>query len=430
MIDRYSRPEMAKIWSDEGKFNAWLEVELAACDAHVVLGNISKKDNEEIQQKANFDVARILEIEAEVHHDVIAFLTNVAEYVGPSSRFVHLGLTSSDVVDTAFSLLIQKAGKHIQLGIAALKKAIKKQALAHKDTLMMGRTHGVHAEPTSFGLKCALYYDEFSRQEKRLNDALEDLRVGKISGAVGNYAHMPPKLEALVCETLGLKPANVSTQTLQRDRHAFFISVLANIGGTLEKMAVEIRSLQKTECNEVQEPFASKQKGSSAMPHKRNPIISERVTGVSRVLRGYAITAFENQALWHERDISHSSAERVIFPDATIVLDYALDKMIKVMEGLVVKKDAMKKNIDQSYHVFFSQQVLLALVEKGMLREDAYRLVQRNALASFDTQTFFKESLLKDKELTEKLSDQELTELFSFDRYLKHVESVFDRVFS
>lgn len=429
MIDRYSRPEMAAVWSDESKFEAWLAVELAACDAHVELGNIPADENEIIQKKAKFEVARILEIEAEVHHDVIAFLTNVAEHVGPASRFVHLGLTSSDVVDTAFSMLIQKAALQIQEALAKLKEALKKQAVLHKHTLMMGRTHGVHAEPTTFGLKCALYYDELSRQELRLGQAIEDLKVGKISGAVGNYAHMPPQLEALVCQKLGLKPANVSTQTLQRDRHAFFMMVLANIGGTLEKMAVEIRSLQKTECNEVQEPFSSKQKGSSAMPHKRNPIISERVTGISRVLRGYALSAMENQALWHERDISHSSAERVIFPDATIILDYALDKMIKVVDGLVVKQDAMQHNIDRSYHVFFSQLVLLALVDKGMLREDAYRLVQRNALAAFDTQTFFKDRLLKDSEVLDKLSSKEIESLFSFERYSQHVDTIYARVF-
>ena len=429
MISRYSRKEMAAIWSDESKFKAWLAVELAACDAHVKLGNIDAKDNDVIQKKADFNVERILEIEAEVGHDVIAFLTCVAEYIGPESRLVHLGLTSSDVVDTAFSYLITQSGVILQEGLVNLKAALKKLAHQEKETLMMGRTHGVHAEPTTFGLKCALYYEECSRQEKRLAEALEELRVGKISGAVGNYAHMSPKLEAHVCDALGLKPSKISTQTLQRDRHAHFLSVIALIGGTLEKMAVEIRALQKTEFNEVQEPFSKKQKGSSAMPHKRNPIICERVTGIARLLRGYALTGFENQALWHERDISHSSTERVIFPDATLLLDYALHKMTGVLEGLEVKRDKMKENIDASYHVFFSQQVLLALVESGMLREDAYRLVQKNALAAFDSKTFFKEKLLADTDVVSKLGAKKLDAIFDFTAYSQHVDLIFDRVF-
>ena len=345
MIKRYSRPEMAQIWEPKNKFQKWLDVEIAACKAHVSLGNIPNDAYETIKQKAQFDVDRIDEIESEIHHDVIAFLTCVAEYVGDDSRFVHLGLTSSDVVDTAFSLLIQDAGRLLLADIDALLGALKEKANQYKYTLTMGRTHGVHAEPTTLGLKLTIWYEEMKRNKDRLIQALDITNVGKISGAVGNYAHMPPKLEALVCEELQLNIAPVSTQVLQRDRHAEFITTLSIIGGTLEKMSIEIRGLQKTEFNEVLEPFSKKQKGSSAMPHKKNPIICERVTGLSRVLRGYALTALENQALWHERDISHSSTERIIFPDATICLDYMFGLMTKVISGMTVNEAQMKQNL-------------------------------------------------------------------------------------
>ena len=430
MIPRYSRKKMENVWTLENKFQKWLDIELAACDAHVELGNLKAEDVEEIKQKANFNVERIHEIESEIHHDVIAFLTCVAEYVGEKSRFVHLGLTSSDVVDTGFSMQIQDAGKLLLEELELLLNAIKQQALKHKTTLMMGRTHGVHAEPTTLGLKLTVWYEELQRHKTRLTDAIEGCNVGKVSGAVGNYAHMPPALEDKVCNKLGLNVASISTQTLQRDRHACFMTTLAVIAGTLEKIAVEIRAMQKTEFNEVQEPFSSKQKGSSAMPHKRNPIISERVTGLARVIRAYSVTAMENQALWHERDISHSSAERVIFPDATIGLDYMFSLLTKVMSGLVVNEAQMKENIGKSYNVFFSQKLLLKLVDKGMSREDAYRLVQRNAHAAFDEKINFDKKISESKELTELFSKSELDALFSFDQYTANIDTIYNRIYS
>lgn len=429
MIKRYSRPEMAQVWEPENKFQKWMDVELAACKAHVTLGNIPDEAYQVIQDKADFNVERIDEIESEIHHDVIAFLTCIAEYVGENSRFVHLGLTSSDVVDTAFSLLIQDAGKILLRDIDVLLTSLKEKANQYKYTLTMGRTHGVHAEPTTLGLKLTIWYEEMKRNKARLMKALDTTNVGKISGAVGNYAHMPPKLEALVCDELQLNIAPVSTQVLQRDRHAEFITTLSIIGGTLEKMAVEIRGLQKTEFNEILEPFSKKQKGSSAMPHKKNPIICERVTGLARVLRGYAVTAMENQALWHERDISHSSTERIIFPDATVSLDYMFGLMTKVIDGMTVNEEQMKQNIAKSYNVFFSQQLLLQMVQKGMLREDAYLIVQRNAHAAFDEQILFDDKIKNEPKIKDLFTDQELSELFSFSPYTKHADEIFDRVY-
>lgn len=430
MITRYSREKMTSVWKIETKFQKWLDVELAACEAHVELGNIPQEDLTIIKEKANFNVPRISEIESEIHHDVIAFLTCVAEYVGPSSRFIHLGLTSSDVVDTAFSLQILDAGKILLEDIDVLMASLKKQAYAHKNTLCMGRTHGVHAEPTTFGLKLTVWYEELKRNKKRLQEALTHVNVGKISGAVGNFAHMPPILEEKVCEKLGLQAANVSTQILQRDRHAHFITTIAIIGGTLEKMATEIRALQKTEFNEALEPFSSKQKGSSAMPHKRNPIVCERITGLSRTLRGYAVTAMENQNLWHERDISHSGAERIIFPDACVGLDYMFGLMTNVIENLVINERSMKENIGRSYNVFFSQQLLLKMIEKGMLREDAYRIVQKNALAAFDEKIMFDEKIRTDDTIQSLMSKEELDAIFSFNCYTQHVETIFNRVYN
>ncbi len=421
---------MSNVWEPENKFQKWLDVELAACKAHVVLGNIPEDSYQTIIKKAAFDVERIDQIEADIHHDVIAFLTCVAEYIGDDSRFVHLGLTSSDVVDTAFSLLIQDAGQILLNDIDVLLSSLKEKANQYKYTLTMGRTHGVHAEPTTLGLKLTIWYEEMKRNKDRLIQALSNTNVGKISGAVGNYAHMPPKLEALVCEELGLAIAPVSTQVLQRDRHAEFMSTIAIIGGTLEKMAVEIRGLQKTEMNEILEPFSKKQKGSSAMPHKKNPIICERVTGLSRVLRGYALTALENQALWHERDISHSSTERIIFPDATTSLDYMFGLMTKVIDGMTVNEDQMKINISKSYNVFFSQQLLLRMVQKGMLREDAYRIVQRNAHAAFDEKVLFDDKIKSEPKIKKLFTDDELEELFSFAPYTKHADDIFERVYS
>jgi adenylosuccinate lyase len=429
MIKRYSRPDMANVWTQENKFKKWMDVELAACKAHVQLGNIPENSYQTIVEKADFNVDRIDEIESEIHHDVIAFLTCVAEYVGDDSRFVHLGLTSSDVVDTAFSLLIQESGQILLSDIDQLMEALKHQADQYKYTLTMGRTHGVHAEPTTLGLKLTIWYEEMKRNKERLLKALDITNVGKISGAVGNYAHMPPKLEALVCQELSLNIAPVSTQVLQRDRHAEFITTLSIVAGTLEKMAVEIRGLQKTEFNEVLEPFSDKQKGSSAMPHKKNPIICERVTGLARVMRGYALTAMENQALWHERDISHSSTERIIFPDATIGLDYMFGLMTKVISGMRVNEDQMKQNIAKSYNVFFSQKLLLKMVQKGMLREDAYRIVQRNAHAAFDEKILFDDKIKGEPQIKDLFSDDELDELFSFSPYTTHADEIYNRVY-
>ncbi len=429
MIERYARESMKSIWTLENKFQKWLDVELAACKAHVVLGNITQEQYDDIVHKASFNVSRITEIESEIHHDVIAFLTCVAEYVGENSRLIHLGLTSSDVVDTAFALLMKESAEILLTDIDTLMSALKKQAIKYKHTLCMGRTHGVHAEPTTLGLKFTIWYEEMKRNKTRLIHAISHISVGKISGAVGNFAHMPPQLEALVCEELGLTPAAASTQILQRDRHAEFMTTIAICGGTLEKIATEIRALQKTECNEILEPFSSNQKGSSAMPHKKNPIICERITGLSRTLRGYALTALENQNLWHERDISHSSAERIIFPDATVGLDYMMSLTTRVITDMQVNEAAMTANISKSYNVFLSQQLLLAMVQKGMLREKAYRIVQRNAHAAFDEQVLFNDKIKTDNEIKSLLSESELDELFSFDRYTNNVDIIFERVY-
>lgn len=420
---------MLPIWEPKNKFQKWLDVEIAACEAHQELGNISKKDVDIIKEKAAFDVDRISKIEAEIHHDVIAFLTNLAENIGPSSRFVHMGLTSSDIVDTAFSLLMKDSAKVLLTSVDSFLESLKKQAYAHKTTLMMGRTHGVHAEPTTLGLKLSVWYSEMKRNRKRLVAATASINVGKLSGAVGNYSNIDPILEEKVCTKLGLTVSDASTQILQRDRHAEFITTLAIIAGSLEKFATEIRGLQKTEFNEILEPFSAKQKGSSAMPHKKNPILCERVTGLSRTIRGYAVTAMENQNLWHERDISHSSAERIIFPDATITLDYMFSIMNRVIKDMQVNEKAMAENIRRSYNVFFSQQLLLKLVNKGILREDAYRIVQRNAHAAFDERVMFDEKIKSDSRITDVLSDKDLESVFNFDKYTNHVDMIFNRVF-
>jgi len=429
MIKRYSRPKMAKIWTLENKFQKWLDIELAACYAHMKMGTIPKKDYDQICKKAKFDVTRIEQIEAEVNHDVIAFLTSLSENIGPSSRYVHLGLTSSDIVDTAFSMLIKQSGEVLLDGVLELLETLKVQAKKYKLTPIMGRTHGMHAEPTTVGLKLSVYYQEMQRNKQRLLDALDTLNVGKLSGAVGNYAHIPPKLEEMVCNKVGLSAAKISTQIIQRDRHAQFMSTLAIIGGTLEKIATEIRSLQKTECNEILEPFGKKQKGSSAMPHKKNPITCERISGLARMIRGYALTALENQNLWHERDISHSSTERILFPDATILLDYMLGLMCKVINGMVVNADQMQENIGKSYNVFFSQQLLLKMVEKGMLREEAYRVVQKNALDAYKNKIPFDQQIQNDNVVTTLLTPSELEGIFDFSKYTKHIDLIFKRVY-
>jgi adenylosuccinate lyase len=428
MIARYTLPEIGKIWEDENRFRIWLDIEIAACEAHAQLGNIPREAVEEIRQKANFDVNRILEIEAEVHHDVIAFLTNVADYVGESSRYIHYGMTSSDVLDTALSIQMKQAGELLLTKLDAVLDVLKKQAVKYKDTIMVGRSHGVHAEPITFGFKLAVWYGEMLRNRERLLSAIETISVGKISGAVGTFAHMEPYIEEYVCEKLGLKPAPISTQVIQRDRHAAYLSELSIIAATIEKIALEIRHLQRTEVLEVEEPFGSKQKGSSAMPHKKNPIISERLCGMARLLRGNLVAALENVALWHERDISHSSVERVIMPDSTITLYYMLEKTRHLLEGMVVNQENMLKNLNASRGMVFSQTVLLALVKKGITREQAYRMVQRNALNVYHNETTLKDELLKDPEIKTYFTDAELEELFNIKNRLKNIDIPFKRL--
>ncbi len=428
MIERYSLPEIKQIWTDENKYRIWLEIEILACEAQAELGNIPHQAVEVIRRKAHFDVQRILEIEETVHHDVIAFLTNVAEYVGPEARYIHYGMTSSDVLDTALAVQMKQAGELILNKLAALRDLLAKRAVEFKDTVMVGRTHGVHAEPVTFGLKLALWYSDTLRSIERLQRAIEVVSVGQISGAVGTYDHLDPRVEEYVCAKLGLKPAPISTQVLQRDRHAEFLGTLALIGANLEKIAVEIRHLQKTEVLEVEEPFGKGQKGSSAMPHKKNPILCERLTGMARLLRGYSGTALENIALWHERDISHSSVERIILPDATMVLYYMLTKTIQVLSGMVVHADRMKKNLLLTRGLIFSQPVLLKLVEKGLTREEAYRLVQQNALKVWESEQDFSFLLKSDPEVRKYLSDREIDLICNLDNRLKHVNYIFKKL--
>jgi adenylosuccinate lyase len=428
MIERYTLPEIGKIWEDENRFRIWLDIEIAACEAHAQLNNIPQDAVDEIRKKANFDVKKILEIEAEVHHDVIAFLTNVAEYVGSSSRYIHYGMTSSDVLDTALSIQMKQAGELLSKKLDSVIDMLKKQALKYKNTVMVGRSHGVHAEPITFGFKLAVWYGEMLRNRERLLDAIETISVGKISGAVGTFAHMEPFIEEYVCEKLGLKPAPISTQVIQRDRHAAYLMTLAIIAASIEKIALEIRHLQRTEVLEVEEPFGTKQKGSSAMPHKKNPIISERLCGMARLLRGNVVAALENVALWHERDISHSSVERVIIPDSTITLYYMLEKARHLLDGLVVNQDKMLKNLNASRGMVFSQTILLALVKKGVSREQAYRMVQRNALNVYHNETTLKDELLKDPELKAYFTETELEELFNINNRLKNIEIPFKRL--
>ncbi len=429
MIKRYTRPEMGNLWTLENKYRKWLEVELAVCEYRKEKGEIPEKDWEIIKNKANFNVERIDEIEKETRHDVIAFLTNVAEYVGPPSRFIHEGLTSSDVLDTAFALLLVEATGILLKDIDRLLEILKKQAFRFKHQVMIGRSHGVHAEPVTLGLKFALWYEEMKRNKKRLENALENIRVGKISGAVGTYANIPPEVEESVCKKLGLKPDPISTQIVQRDRHAEYFTTLAIIGCSIEKIAVEIRHLQRTEVREVEEYFAAGQKGSSAMPHKRNPVGSENLSGLARVLRANALAAMENVALWHERDISHSSVERIIAPDSTILLDYMLNRLANILENLSVYPENMERNLNLTGGLFFSQRVLLALTGKGLTREKAYSMVQRNAMKVWNEGGTLKERLEKDSEVMSHLSKEELNELFDISYYTKHVDTIFKRVF-
>ena len=427
MIERYTLPEIAGIWSDENRFRVWLDIEIKVVEALAAAGIVPPDALQVIKEKADFDVRRILEIEEEVKHDVIAFLTNVAEYVGEEARFIHYGMTSSDVLDTALAIQMVQAGNKIKVLLSRLIDVVRKKALETKDMLMVGRSHGVHAEPITFGFKLAIWYDELKRQMVRLEDAIETVRVGQVSGAVGTFDHLDPEIQDAVCEKLGLKSANVSSQILQRDRHAYYVNVLALIGGTLEKMAVEIRHLQRTEVLEASEYFSKGQKGSSAMPHKKNPIISERISGMARLLRGNALAAMENMALWHERDISHSSVERVILPDSTITLFYMLTKSIDLIDKLILYPQTMRKNFDLTHGLVFSQAVLLALTKKGVSREKAYRLVQKNAMKVWDEQISFKEAIKADGELKGLLSDSEIEELFDSKKRLKNMDKIFKR---
>ena len=428
MIERYSLPAMQAVWTEEAKFHKWLQVELAVCAAYFEREIIPKKEYETICKKARFDVNRINEIEKEVGHDVIAFLTSIAEFVGEPARFIHLGLTSSDVVDTGLSLQLAEATRLLLQDVDGLLATLKSLALRYKNTLMMGRTHGVHAEPTTFGLRLALWYDELSRGKERLQAALETVRVGKLSGAVGNFANVEPEIQDEVCQKLGLQSARISSQILQRDRHAFFLSILAILGGTIEKMALGIRSLQITEIGEVEEPFGEKQKGSSAMPHKKNPVVCERLCGLARVIRSYAMTAMENMPLWHERDISHSSTERIIFPDSCGLLDYMFQKMDWILKNLVVHEDRMKKNVDASHGLVYSQRILLQLVERGVTREEAYQLVQKNAMQARERGKNLKEVIQGDLKIRKYLQPDELEALFDPTFYLSQVDTLFERV--
>ena len=418
---------MKEIWSEENKFRKWLDVEIYACEALCKKGVIPESALKNIKEKANFSIKRILEIEEKVHHDVIAFLTCVAEYVGEDSKYIHLGLTSSDVVDTAQSVRMKEAADQILKRLAQLYNVLIEKAIKYRNTVMIGRTHGIHAEPMTFGLKMLLWAAETKRNIERMKKAKEVVSVGKISGAVGTYANIDPYVEEFVCRCLGLKPAPISTQVLQRDRHAEYMNTIAVIGCTLEKIATEIRALQRTDIREAEEFFAKGQKGSSAMPHKRNPIISERISGMARILRGNALAAMENVALWHERDISHSSVERVIIPDSTTLLDYMLYKITDVIQNLIVYPENMKKNMERTNGLIFSQRVLLALVDKGLTRERAYELVQRNAMECWQTGRGFKELLKSDKDVMDYLTTDELEELFDYSYYLRHIDEIYSR---
>jgi len=427
VIDRYARPVMKAIWTDEGRLARWLEVELAVCEVQAERGLIPPDALAEIRARAGFDTARVAEIEARVRHDVIAFLTDVAERVGPASRFIHYGMTSSDVIDTALALQIRDAGKLLLAGVERMHAVLRRRALEFRHTPCIGRTHGVHAEPTTFGLKLLVFCDEMRRQRLRLARALEDAAVGKISGAVGTFAHLPPDLEERVCARLGIGFEPAATQVVQRDRHAAFISALALIASSLDKIAVELRHLARTEVREVQEEFGSGQKGSSAMPHKRNPWRLENVSGLARVMRGYAAAAMENQALWHERDISNSSVERVVFPDACTTLDFMLERSANLVDTLVVFPERMRENLELTRGLAFSGTLLLRLAEKGGTREEAYALVQRHAMETWDRGGDFRERVLGEPGITAVLKKEEIERAFSLDEALRHVDAIFER---
>ncbi len=431
MIPRYSRPEMAALWAPESKFRIWFEIEAHACDAQAELGVIPKEAAQAVWERGRFEIARIEEIEREVKHDVIAFLTNLAEHVGPEARFIHQGMTSSDVLDTCFNIQLVRAADLLDADLEALLAALRRRAFEHRDTPAVGRSHGVHAEPTTFGLKLAAAHAEFDRARRRLAAAREEVATCAISGAVGTYAHIDPAVEAHVAERMGLRVEPISTQVIPRDRHAMYFATLAVIASSIERLATEIRHLQRTEVLEAEEYFSSGQKGSSAMPHKRNPVLSENLTGLARMVRAYALPALENVALWHERDISHSSVERMIGPDATVTLDFALARLTDVIDRLVVYPERMKANLERLGGLIHSQRVLLALTQKGMSREDAYRLVQRHAMVVWesDGRSHLKDRLKADPEVTARLSPAEIEDLFDLDHHLRHVGTIFERVF-
>lgn len=420
---------MGDLWTDEKRYETWLRIEILACEAMAKIGKISKEALRNIKKRAAFSVARIDEIEAETKHDVIAFLTNVAENVGPDSRFIHMGLTSSDILDTGMAFLLKEAGHIILNDIHDLQSAIRERAMEHRHTIMIGRSHGIHAEPITFGLKLAVWYDEMKRNNARFQSAVDTISYGKISGAVGTFANIPPEIETYVCKKLGLKPAPASTQIIQRDRYAQYFTALAIMGSSVEKMATEIRHLQRTEVLEAEEYFSKGQKGSSSMPHKRNPIGSENLSGLARILRGNAMASMENISLWHERDISHSSVERVIAPDSTILTDYVLNRITKLIQNLVVYPEKMKANLNLTRGLIFSQQVLLALTEAGATREEAYRMVQSNAMNAWNRKKDFKRLIQKDKGIARYLSPEKIEELFDANSHLKYISAIFGRVF-
>ncbi len=428
MIPRYSRKELSKIWSDENKFRIWLNIEILACEAQCKLGNIPEKALRNIKRKAKFNVKEILKIEETVKHDVIAFLTNVGNYVGLDSRFIHMGMTSSDVLDTCLSVQMKQAGEIILGDLLELKKILYNKALKYKYLTAIGRTHGIHAEPITFGLKFALWYDETQRNIERLILAIDNISVGQVSGAVGTYEHISPYVEKYVCDKLGLKTTNISTQILQRDRHSEYMATLAIIASCIEKYSTEIRHLQKTEVLEVEESFTKGQKGSSAMPHKKNPITSEQLSGLARILRGNALAAMENITLWHERDISHSSVERIIIPDSTILMDYIINKFTTLAENLVIFENNIKKNLELTNGLIYSQKVLLKLIEKKMKREDAYRIVQKIAMKCWKEKISFYDLVKKDKEAMNYLSEKELKNIFGTDVLKKKIDFIFNRV--
>ena len=428
MIERYTRPEMGAIWTEQNRYEAWLEVEILACEAWAELGEIPKEDVKRIRENASFDIDRILQIEQDTRHDVVAFTRAVSETLGEERKWVHYGLTSTDVVDTALSYLIKQANDILRQDIQNFIDVIEARAKEHKNTVMMGRTHGVHAEPTTFGLKLALWREEMLRNQERFEAAAKVIETGKMSGAVGTYANIDPHVEAYVCKHLGLAAAPISTQTLQRDRHAQYMSTLALIAASIEKFATEIRGLQKSETREVEEAFAKGQKGSSAMPHKRNPIGSENMVGMARLMRGYMVTAFENVALWHERDISHSSAERVIIPDATITLNYMLNRFTNIVKNLTVFPENMKRNMTRTFGLIYSQRILLALIDKGLAREEAYDTVQPLTARAWDEQTQFRPLVEADETITKHLTAEEIDDCFDYNYHIQQVDMIFERL--